>query len=88
MKNDIELARALLDEDKQKEHSNFVNITNNVGQASLHIAAYLGYAEFVKLLTVFRCDLDIQDCEGLTSLHNTILTSMQGNTAHKYFRKL
>merc|ERR1712018_742100 len=79
LQNDIEVTAKLLEEDKMKEHSNFVNITNNVGQSALHIAAYLASPQFVTLLSSFKCDLDIQDCEGLTPLHNTILTSAPGN---------
>ena len=79
LRNDLEIAKKLLAEDKLKGNSNFVNITNSVGQASLHIAAYLGNAEFIKILIQFKCDLDIQDNEGLTSLHNTILTLTPGD---------
>ena len=79
LKNDVKVAAKLLAEDQKKEHSNFVNITNNVGQAALHIAAYLANTEFVTLIKTFKADLDIQDCEGLTALHNTILTSAPGN---------
>ena len=73
-----ECCKHLLESVKAQDRSKLLDMRNNMEQSALHIAAYRGNVELTKLLIMYKCNLDLQDNQGMTPLHNAILSSSEG----------